>query len=269
MLDYLISKSNPRVQTTSLGLISMIASSDSGLEYLTQKQTDYVRKYYEHLVHVPELSVAHRFALAVMYKMSSHKDFAVHLLDCKVDNYIRSFIDGYSSKKAVHSYFTIFYTALAYNIITSIHTREKMGKFVTRYAPLMTELLEFFKKDLPSAAHLNILEICRFLLGPKEIYYRDLVVEARVQETLRVYYSSLRTLFAGREHILDIHLDQFSLAIKQTLAEKPKLSEKDELAQRRLEKQKEEEELQNKDKPRKMHDFEAFKDEILEDPLIA
>lgn len=269
MLDYLISKSNPRVQTTALAVLSMIASSEAGIDYLMQKNTDYVRKYYEYLTHVPELSVAHRFALAIMYKMSSHKDFAVHLLECKIDSYIRSFMEGYDSKKSLHSFFPIFYTALAYNVITSESTREKISKFITRYAPLLTELLEFFKKDLPSAAHLNIIEIFKYLMGTKEVYYRDLLIESRAPETLRVYYSSLRSIFAGRNHILDIHLDQFSNAISQAVAEKPKMIDKEELAARKLEKQKEEEIRANKDKPKRLHDFEAFKDEILEDPLAA
>lgn len=267
MLDYLISKSNPRVQTLSLSVISMIASSEAGLDYLTQKNSDYVRKYYEHLTHVPELSVAHRFALAILFKMSSHRDFSLHLLDCKLDNYLMTFMQSYITKKSVHSYFPIFYTALAYNVITSLHTREKISKFTTRYAPLLAELLDFFKRDLPSSAHMNILETFRVLLGPKEVYYRDVLVESRASDTLRLYFSSLQAMFAGRDHILDIHLDAFSQVIGATLAPKPTLSEKEELSQRKLEKQQEEEILANQDKPRKLHDFEAFKDEILEDPL--
>ena len=269
MIEYLISKSNPRVQTLSLAVISMISSSDSGIDYLTHNKSDTVRKYYDQVLHVPELTVAHRFSLAILYKFSSHKDFALHLLDCKTDNYIRDFIAGYSTKKNIHSYFPIFYTALAYNIITNTNTREMLGKFTTRYSPLLIELLEFFKKDLPSAAHINILEIFRTLLGPKEVYYRDLLVESRAQETLRVYFSSLRNIFSGRDHILDIHVDQFSNIIKQSLLEKPKLTDKEELSHRKQEKQKEEEEASNKDKPRRLHDFEAFKDEILETPVTV
>lgn len=267
MLDYLVSKSNPRVQALSLAVISMIASSEAGVDYLTQNKADYVRKYYEHLVHVPELSVAHRFALATMFKLSSHRDFALHLLDCKVDSYLQAFMSSYQAKKGVHSYFPIFYTALAFNVVTSPHCREKLGKFTTRYAPLLAELLDFFKRDLPSAAHLNILETFRALLGPQEVYYRDLLVESRAPDTLRLYFSSLQALFAGREHILDVHLDQFSQAIAAALAPKPQLSDKEELALRKVQKQQEEDALALKDKKRKLHDFEAFKDEILEDPL--
>lgn len=269
MLDYLVSKSNPRVQTLSLSLISMMASSQSGLDYLTQNNSDYVRKYLEHITHVPEFSVAHRFALAILYKFSSHKDFALSLLDNKIDTYILDFIQRYGAKQSSHSYFPIFYMALSYNILTSPCTQEKVGKFTTRYAPLSACLLDFFKKDLPSAAHQSILEIFKYLMGPKEVYYRDLLIESRAEETLRVYYSSLHSMFAGRSHILDIHLEQFSNTIKSILQEKPKLTPKEEQAARKEEKAQEEEREGNKNKPRKMHDFEAFKDEILEDTILS
>lgn len=269
MLDYLISKSNPRVQALSLAVISMIASSDAGLDYLTQNNPDFVRTYYEHLIHVPEMTVAHRFALAILYKMSSHKTFALQLLDLKVDSYLQSFMESYQKKKGVHSFFPIFYTALGYNIFTSPHTREKLGKFTTRYSPVLAEYLDFFKRDLPSAAHLNILETFRTLLGPQEVYYRDLLIESRASETLRLYFSSLQAIFAGRPHILDVHLDLFAQTITAALAPKPKLTDKEELAARKLEKEKEEAAVKDKDKPRKMHDFEAFKDEILEEQVIA
>lgn len=197
MIDYLISKSNPRVQTLSLALISMIASSQGGIEYLTQGTDDMVRKYYEQISHVADLTVAHRFGLAVFYKFSSHKDFALHLLDCKIDSYIMDFLQRYDAKKGIHSFFPIFYTALSYNILTSPSTQEKIGKFTTRYSPLLIALLEFFKKDLPSAAHQTVLEIFKYMFGPKEVYFRDLLIEARAQETLRIYYSSLQSMFSG------------------------------------------------------------------------
>lgn len=41
------------------------------------------------------------------------------------------------------------------------------------------------------------------------------------------------------------------------------------MAARKAEKQEEERREQLKDKPRKMHDFESFKDEILEENVIA
>ena len=105
-------------------------------------------------------------------------------------------------------------------------------------------------------------------MGPKEVYYWDLLMESRAEDTLRVYYSSLQSMFAGRSHILDIHLEQFSNTIRAILDVKPKLTNKEELAARKADKAAQEEREKNRDKPRKMHDFEGFKDEILEDTFL-
>ena len=268
MIDYIISKSNARVQTLSLSLVSMISSSQAGIDYLIETNVEYVRKYYDHIIHVPEFTVAHRSALAILYKFSSHKDFALALMDNKIDTFILDFMQRYSPKKSIHSFFPIYYMALSYNILTSPCTQAKIGKFSTCYATLCASLLDFFKKDLPSGAHQTILEIFRYLMGPKEVYYRDLLMESRAEDTLRVYYSSLQSMFAGRSHILDIHLEQFSNTIRAILDVKPKLTDKEELAARKAEKAAQEEREKNRDKPRKMHDFEGFKDEILEDSFL-
>lgn len=173
----------------------MIASAEKGIQYLTAP-AESVKRYCDFITHVPEMSVAHRFGLAVLYKFSTFKDYASQMLDMKIDNYILEFIDAYNPKKC-HSYFPIFYTALAYNLLTNATTREKVSKFTNRYAPFCVKLLEFFKQDLPSAAHQNILEMFKFMLTEKEVYYRDLMIEARAADTLKQYFSSLQSIFKG------------------------------------------------------------------------
>ena len=67
--------------------MSMVASSEIGIEYIT-KPTEAVRKHMDFITNVPEMSVAHRFGIALLYKYSLHKDFSLILLDNKIDNYI-------------------------------------------------------------------------------------------------------------------------------------------------------------------------------------
>lgn len=267
MIDYLVNKSNTRVQTVALSVVSMMASSERGVDYLT-RSTDSIRKFCEIVFNVPEMSVAHRFGVAILYKLSCHKDLAKDLLENKVDNYILDFMSGYNST-ICHSYFPIFYMALSFNLLTSQFSRDKISRFINRYGPFCQKLLSFFKKDLPSAAHQTILETFKYLLYDKEIYYRDLMVECRAVDVLREYYSSVESLFKNRKHILDVHREKFSLTIKEALSQKPELSQKEQLEQRKRERELEEHQERNKDKLRKVLDFESFKDEIMEDALVS
>lgn len=177
--------------------MSMVASSEEGAMYLT-KPFDCVRKYVEMIDNVPMGAVANRFGLAFLYKLSSYPQFPLPMIDSKIENYISQFIDAYKPKKT-HAYFPIYYTALAYNVLTSQHTRDKVAKFSNRFAPFCVKLLEFFKKDLPSAAHQNILEAFKYMLADKEIFYRDLMVDSRGADTLRIYGSNLHSMFKGRQ----------------------------------------------------------------------
>lgn len=195
-VEYLVNKSNPRIQTVALSIISMIVASEQGAEYFT-KPYDSLRKYVDMLVNVPEMSVAHRFGLAIIHKMSYYSPYPPTLLDCKIDNYIMQFMENYNAKKC-HAYFAIFYTALAYNILTSPQTRDKISRFSNRYSPFCVALLEFFKKDLPSAAYQNILETFKYMLADKEIFFRDLMTDSRGLDTLRIYGSNLHSMFKGR-----------------------------------------------------------------------
>lgn len=65
--------------------------------------------------------------------------------------------------------------------------------------------------------------------------------------------------------MLDIHVSRFGLTLKAILEERPKLSDKEALELRKKEKLKEKQAGETKDLPRKVLDFEHFKDEILED----
>lgn len=264
-LEYVIVRSNPRIQTVGLGVMSMIASSDTGAKYMI-KVDQSLRKYVEFVAQVPQYTVAHRFGLSVLYKLSSDPDNTLPMLDAKVEEQIKSFCEAFDPKKH-HSFFPIFFTALAYNIFTSDATREKVGKFISRFGPVMVKLLELFAKDLPSAAHQLILDLFMYLMQTKEVYYRDLIAECRAQDTLRRYYSSLQTMFAGRPYVQESQMETFSVTIKTIISPKPKLSDKEELEQRKQEKLLEEEKIKNKGAPRPLHDFESFKDEILDKVL--
>ena len=275
LIEYLTSRSNQRVQTVSLALMSMIASSESGTAYLT-KSKESMSRYLDIIQKVPELTVAHRFGLAVLHKLSYSRSLANQMIESKADNYISEFLTNYSSKKT-HSFFPIFYTALAYNMFSNPDSRDKISRFATRYAPLLMKLLDFFKNDIPSSAHQNILQLFKYFLVEKEVYFRDLMMECKASDTLRVYSNSLQSMFKGmcaynsvdRKNILDHHIEQFSSTLKKILDEdRPKISDKEALKLRKNEKLMEEEIAKMADKPRKVLDFEIFKDEILEDELI-
>lgn len=248
-----------------MGVMSMIASSENGMKYMT-KVNESLRKYVEFMGQVPPYTVAHRFGISILYKFSCHPENTLGMLDAKVEEHIKTFCETFDPKKH-HSFFAIFYTALAYNIFTSEHTREKVSKFINRFGPVMVKLLEVFTKDLPSAAHQFILDLFMHMMQTKEVYYRDLVAECRALDTLRKYYSSLQSMFAGRPYVQESQMETFSVTIKTIISPKPKLSDKEELEQRKQEKLQEEEKLKNKDAPKPLHDFESFKDEILDEVL--
>ena len=195
-VDFLVNSSNLRIQTVSLSLLSMVASAESGVEYLL-RPNDAIRSLCSMATNVEVNSVAHRFALAFVHKLSYHGDLPAQLLDNKVDAWVLEFVDRYSPKKT-HSFFPIFYTALAYNLLTSPACQDKVSKFVNRFAPFCAKLLGFFKKELPVASYYNILELFKYLMVDKEVYFRDLVIESKAPDTLREYASSLISMFKSR-----------------------------------------------------------------------
>jgi hypothetical protein len=118
-----------------------------GAMYLT-KPFDCVRKYVEMIDNVPMGTVANRFGLAFLYKLSSYPQFPLPMIDSKIENYISQFIDAYKPKKT-HAYFPIYYTALAYNVLTSQHTRDKVAKFSNRFAPFLREAARVLQEGSP------------------------------------------------------------------------------------------------------------------------
>lgn len=193
VFEHLTSRSGARVQTVALAVASMMASSERGTAYLTARP-EAVGRYLDVVQKLPEHSVAQRFGLALLHKLSYDRKLAAALLDQKAENFSAQFLAGYKAD-ASHSFFPIFHTALVFNLLANPLAWEKVSRFAARYAPFLTKLLEFFKKDIPPAAHQNILELFRYFLVEKEVYFRDLMVECKALDTLRIYSSSLQAMF--------------------------------------------------------------------------
>jgi len=196
LFEHLTSRSSARTQTVALALASMVASSEPGVAYLASKEDAPVR-YLDIVQKLPENSVAQRFGLALLHKLSYNQKLAVALLDAKAETFTAQFLASYKPE-ACHSFLPIFHTALAFNLFANPLSWEKVSRFSARYAPFLGQLLEFFKRDLPPAAHQNILELFRHFLVEREVYFRDLMVECKAQDSLRVLASSLQSLFKGR-----------------------------------------------------------------------
>lgn len=193
VFEHLTSRSNARIQTASLAVASMLASSERGVEYLNPKE-DALGRYLDIVQKIPEYSVAQRFGLALLHKLSYNRKLAAAMIDGKAETFTLQFLATYKPD-ACHSFFPIFHTAFVYNLFTNPLCWEKISRFAARYAPFLAKLLEFFKKDLPPAAHQNVLELFKYFLVDKEVYFRDLMVECKAVDTLRVYSNSLQAMF--------------------------------------------------------------------------
>lgn len=76
-------------------------------------------------------------------------------------------------------------------------------------------------------------------------------------------------VIVDRPQILEANIERMADYLRVILAGKPKLTQKEELEERKKEVEAQAELEKNKNKQRKLADFESFKDEVLEESLIG
>ena len=91
VFEHLASRAGARVQTASLAVASMVASSERGAAYLVSRP-EAVARILEVVQRVPERSVAQRFGLALLQKLSYERGTAAALLDLKAESFTAGFL---------------------------------------------------------------------------------------------------------------------------------------------------------------------------------
>ena len=143
-------------------LISVVACTQQGVDYLTLFGNAVVRQIMDivklKLDECEDGTVAQRFCLAVLQKMSVKEQCTNQMFDANFAQWILSLIER-SCKKEVHSFCLDFGSALLANIFHSAAVLEKLEKNPQLLYELLSKLIALLKEPLPTSVLIHLL-IC-------------------------------------------------------------------------------------------------------------
>ena len=139
-------------------LISVIASTPQGVEYLIEKSTDILDKTIAILKDQEDGSVTQRFCIAILQKMSVKEETIPVLVQADMIDWILKLLDK-SKGTDIHIFSLDFSSALLANILHCPTTLEKLEAEPDLSKEIMMSLLQLLKENIPSTVLMHIL-IC-------------------------------------------------------------------------------------------------------------
>ena len=152
-------------------LISVIASTPQGVDYLIQVDMEIVKKTIEILKDQEDGSVTQRFWIAILQKMSVREEVIPILVDHDMINWILALLSK-SKKSDIHIFSLDFSSALLANILHCYTTLEKLEEDGDFTKKIMISLLSLLKENIPSTVLMHIL-ICLSYLS-KERFHQQI-----------------------------------------------------------------------------------------------
>lgn len=157
VLDLLTIKSHG-LKHAICALISVIASTPHGVEYLVTKGSEILDKCITILKEQEDGSVTQRFCIAILQKMSVRDETIPALVEADMINWILRLLEK-SKSTDIHIFSLDFSSALLANILHCPTTLEKLEQEAEFAKEIMMTLLQLLKENIPSTVLMHIL-IC-------------------------------------------------------------------------------------------------------------
>ena len=139
-------------------LISVIASTLKGVEYLVENDHSLLQKIIDVLKEQEDGSVTQRFCVAILQKMSIKEDLVDVLMKNKMMEWIVKLIER-STTKEIHTFSLDFGSALLANILHANSTLDYLEKNPAVTKNMMERLLALIRGTIPTSVLMHVL-IC-------------------------------------------------------------------------------------------------------------
>ena len=195
VIESLLNQPKANLQTINYGVLSMIASTPEGCEYLL-KYEDFLPRVWKVLKQCEKDTVLQRFALAIIQKLSGLEKGSVFLLQQKYCQYALDYIEDIDPAKE-HSFVPIYMISTMYNIMLADANQDDVILDITQYCKILKRLIQLLKKDMPGACYTAILEIIKAFnrFNPR---WEDFEIEAKINSTLKEYLDDFENVFNGK-----------------------------------------------------------------------
>lgn len=171
-------------------LVSVIASTAKGVDYLTQVDLAIAEKVIEILKEQEDGSVTQRFCIAILQKMSV-KEATIDLFVNKgLIQWILKLLEKNKSQE-IHIFSLDFSSALLANILHSNQTLEYLEKQTAQTRDMMKSLLSLLKENIATSVLMHVL-ICLSYLSKER--FSSIIEECQFVEKISdfvEYYSQL------------------------------------------------------------------------------
>lgn len=171
-------------------LVSVIASTIKGVDYLTQIDLAITEKVIEILKEQEDGSVTQRFCIAILQKMSV-KETTIELFVGKgLISWVLRLLEK-SKSVDIHIFSLDFASALLANILHSHTTLEYLEKQAQQTRDMMKSLLSLLKENIPTSVLMHIL-ICLSYLSKER--FSSIIEECQFVDKISdfvEYYSQL------------------------------------------------------------------------------
>ena len=137
-------------------LISVIASTLKGVEYLVENDHTVLQKIIDILKEQEDGSVTQRFCIAILQKMSAKEDLVDLLVKNKMIDWIIKLIER-STSKEIHTFSLDFGSALLANILHVNTTLDFLEKDPSFTKNIMQRLLTLIRESIPTSVLMHIL----------------------------------------------------------------------------------------------------------------
>jgi len=157
LMDLLAINSNA-LKHALCALISVIAATYKGVEYLTEADLSVMQRIIDILKEQEDGSVTQRFCLAILQKMSIKEDLIEVLLKNKMHEWLLKLIER-SVGHEIHQFSLDFGSAVLANILHANSTLEMLDKHPTLAKSMLERMLSLIRQNIQTSVLMHIL-IC-------------------------------------------------------------------------------------------------------------
>ena len=195
VIESMLNQPKATLQTVNLGVLSMVASTIEGCEYLL-KYKKFLNRLWKAMKTCENDTVLQRFALSILQKMSGLEQGAVFLFENKFVEWALDYLEEMDPLKE-HSFMPIYILSTVYNVLLADANQPDILLNITLYSKILKRLLGLVKMDLPGACYIAILEIVKGFnrFNPR---WEDFEIEAKVNSTLKEYLDDFENMFKGK-----------------------------------------------------------------------
>lgn len=194
LVDCMLNQPKAALQTINFAVLSMIASSAEGAEYL-MKYKNFLPRVFKTLKQSESDTVLNRFALALVQKLSWLEQGAVYLLENKFCSWGVDYLEEIDPIKE-HSFMPIYILSAIYNVLLAEANQDDILLDISQYAKLLKRIVKLLAKELPGACYISILEILK-AFNRENPRWADIDLEAKVTSSLKEYLSDFENIFKG------------------------------------------------------------------------